>query len=251
MTGEAAASIFNAPLDNIIAFGIVALSIGLMIMLILVVLFRLLKKSGVTEVGPVKFRKELEAHQQREHKGQANQHYMDAEIKILDENCKTKCRAVTSKLKGSMVHKLRDYNICMMGRRAIASATRFPLYEAVANNHFTHVLMPDQIKEYRDGLICEIEQEYVQIYDDYQDTPCQQTAMPTWDEIQDMANSAIDIWLKQIAGKVSETCSIKIKIYLKYRSRFEADNDMFRVGICDDCIAKNREYIRELDRLSA
>jgi hypothetical protein len=250
MTGKAAASIFNMPLDNIIAFGIVMLSIGMMLLLIMVVLFRLLKKAGVTEVGPVKFQKELEAHQQKEHKGQANQHYMDNDIKLLDENCKTKCRTVTNKLKGSMVHKLRDYNICMMGRRAIASATRFPLYEAVANNNFTHVLMPDQIKEYRDGLIGELEQEYIQIYDDYQDTPCQQTAMPTWEEIQNMAKSAIDIWLRQIAAKVSETCKVKIEIYLKYRSRFEADDDTFRAGICDECISKNRNYIRELERLS-
>jgi hypothetical protein len=257
MNGETAAAVVNMPLQNIIAFGVVAVIVGVMILVILIVLFRLMKKSGVSAVGPVKFqqeimenqRKEIEGHQRREHKGQTNQHFMDGEIKIQDEICKTKCRNITNKLKGSLVHKLRDYNICMMGRRAIASATRFPLYEAVASNNFTHVLMPDQANEYRDGLICEIEQEYIQIYDDYQDTPCQQTAMPTWEEIQNMAKSAIDMWLRQIAAKVSETCKAKIEIYLKFRSRFEAENDMFRVGICDECIAKNKNYIRELERL--
>jgi hypothetical protein len=132
----------------------------------------------------------------------------------------------------------------------IASATRFPFYEAVANNHFTSVLMPDAIKEYRGGLIGEIEQEYIQIYDDHLDAPCRITSMPAWEELRPMAVTAIDAWLKHIAAKVAKASRLKIEVYLKYRPMFEAEGDKFRVGICDACIAKNRDYIRELDRIA-
>jgi hypothetical protein len=175
---------------------------------------------------------------------------MDEDIKKLDEQCKTKCRLITTKLKGSLIHNLREFDVCMMGRRAIASATRFPLYEAIASNHFTTVLMPGQIREYREGIIKEVEAEYTQIYDDNQDVPCPSSTLPPLNVIRPIIAKAIeDSWFRPIAAEVSKTCLLKIEVYEKYRPRFLAEDDEFRAGICDECIRKNREYIRELERL--
>jgi hypothetical protein len=44
---------------------------------------------------------------------------------MLMRTVKASVEFITAKMKNVLIHQLRDYNICLLGRRAIASALRF------------------------------------------------------------------------------------------------------------------------------
>jgi hypothetical protein len=80
-------------------------------------------------------------------------------------------------------------------------------------------------------ITAEVEQEYIQIFDDYIDNPCANTTIPPWNDVKQMVSAVITIWLRNVACKVSEACNQKIEVYEKYLPKFEEADDDYRIGI--------------------
>jgi hypothetical protein len=138
----------------------------------------------------------------------------------------------------------------MLGRRALASATRAPFYDAIDYNHFTTKFMPNELVNYKLSLIEKIKTRYIIIYDDWLDNPCPHTTMPKPDDIMALIGDVVNNWVKKIAEEVNKTCELKLDVYNEFLPQFKDEKDDYRIGICEECIKKNTNYITELKRIT-
>jgi hypothetical protein len=140
-------------------------------------------------------------------------------------------------------------NICVPTRVAISSAIRFPLFESIANNHFTTELMPERLPSYRERIIENMKDEYVSLENASRDKQCSRDTLPPWEQMSERLTGCIDLWLKRISKEVMDACEKQIAVYKEFLRLFEGSKDDFRSSICKECIDKNERYDRELKRL--
>ncbi|MDR2815762.1 MAG: hypothetical protein LBB62_03565 [Proteiniphilum sp.] len=101
--------------------------------------------------------------------------------------------------------------------------------------------MPDRYKGYRDRIITQFEDRYLDAYSRVFDV---EAKMPTWDEVKETMIGIVDTWLLRVKEAVKSSCDDKIEIYNRYALRFK--NDEHRTGIVQECIDKNKKYIANL-----
>jgi len=236
MTGQINADLTAMPMRNMIT-----LFVGFAVLLIIagIVIVTVVRKLGIKNFGPFKI----------EHDNNTSMYDMNEKIKDFDDICHRQMRYITDRMKIHISNIFVEINICIPARVSISSAIRFPLYESIANNHFTSELMPERYAIYRKRIIDTMEDEYVSLATANKDEQCSKDKLPPWDKMENKIIECIDIWLKRIAKEVMDACERKITVYKFYLPGFEKSKDEFRIGICKDCIEKNERYIRELKRL--
>jgi len=236
MHGEVKADLGTMPAENMII-----LFVGFAVLLIItaVVIVVIVRKLGIKSFGPFKM----------EHDNSSTMYDMNEKIKDLDDLCHRQMRSVTDRQKIHISNIFTEMNICIPARVSISSAIRFPLYESIANNHFTVELMPDRYPVYRERIIETMRDEYVSLATASKDEQCGRDRLPPWEQVSDLLKGCVDAWLKRIAKEVMDICEKKIIVYKYYLRIFEESKDSFRAGICKECIEKNERYIRELKRL--
>jgi len=230
MQGKIEADLAAMPLENMaLFFG----GIAVLLVLLAVITAVLVRKLGIKNIGPIKL----------EQRGQSSIFSMNETNKELDDACRRQMREVTGKMKRHISNIFAELRVCTLARLAISSAIRYPMYESIANNHFTTELMPDQYSAYRDRIIEAMRDEYVSLSAASMDIQCGQAALPSWNDVGKQLVECIDLWLKRISREVLLCCEKKIKVYQQYLSDFEAAKDEYRVGIVKECIEKNERYI--------
>jgi len=235
MTGQINADLAAMPLWNMI---VLLCGVALLLIIAGIVIVTVVRKLGIQSFGPFK----------REHDNNTSMHDMDEKIKDFDDHCHRQMRYITDRMKIHISNILDQLNICIPARVSISSAIRFPLYESIANNHFTVELMPDRFQVYRDRIIENMKDEYDSIAGS-NDTQCSRDKLPPWDQMSSQIIGCIDMWLKHVSREVMDCCGRKITVYKNYLRGFEKSDDEFRTTICKDCIEKNERYVRELKRL--
>jgi hypothetical protein len=233
MQGKIDADIAAIPFANI-----VALIIGTVAILIIVaiIVFIFVRKLGVTSIGPLKM----------EHRSLSTEYRMNEATVDEDDICRKQMRHITGNMKINISNIFSELRICAIARVAISSAIRYPLYESIANNHFTTELMPDNYKHYRERIIEMMKEEYISLSSVSQDIQCNREALPSWDDVGKKLIICIDMWLKRISKEVIRTCEKKIAIYNTYLKDFMEASDKYRIDICKNCIEKNGRYINVL-----
>jgi hypothetical protein len=232
--GKVDADIAAIPLANI-----VAISIGLILLLIVIAV--IIKKLGIISIGPLKL----------EHRGLSTEYRMNEATDAEDDICRKQMRQITNNMKINISNIFTGLRICTIAKVAISSTIRYPLFESIANNHFTTELMNDNYKGYRDRIIEMMKEEYVSLSSVSEDIQCNREALPKWDQVSKKLLECIDSWLRRISKEVIRACEKKITIYKTYSDDFKEANDKYRIDICKQCIDKNERYITVLkDRLS-
>ena len=236
MQGKIEADFAAMPLENMsLLFSWIAVLLVLLT-IITVILIIVLRKQGMNNIGPIRF----------EQHGQSSMFNMNEENKELDDICRRQMREVTSKMKRHISNIFTELRVCALARLAISSAIRYPMYESVANNHFTTELMPEQYGAYRERIIESMKDEYVSLSTASMDIQCGHAALPSWNEVGKQLTECVDSWLKNISREVMLCCEKKMKVYEKYLPGFEATKDGFRVSIVKQCIERNKGYITVL-----
>jgi len=235
MKGEITADLSTMPIATMIT-----LFIGIAILLIITafVIVAIVRKLGIKNFGPIKM----------EHNNTSSMYDMNEKIKDFDDHCHRQMRYITDRMKIHISNILDQLNICIPARVSISSAIRFPLYESIANNHFTVELMPERFPVYRERIIDNMKDEYESIAGS-KDIQCNREKLPPWNEMGTQIIGCIDLWLKRVSKEVMDCCERKITVYKNYLKGFEKSEDEFRAGICKECIEKNERYVRELKRL--
>jgi len=199
----------------------------------IIVLVRTLK---IRNIGPIRL----------EHQGQSSMFSMNEANRELDDTCRRRMREETGKMKMHISNIFAELRVCALARLAISSTIRYPMYESVANNHFTTELMPERYGAYRERIIEAMMDEYKSLSSASMDINCGHAALPSWDEVGKRLTDCIDLWLKRISREALLCCEKKIGVYQKYLRDFEAIKDDFRAGIAKDCIEKNERYAATL-----
>ena len=233
MQGTIEADLAAMPFENMaMMFG----GIAALLVLAAVIAVALVRKLGITGVGPIRL----------EQRGQSAMFNMNEENKELDDACRRRMRDETGKMKMHISNIFAELRVCTLARLAVSSTIRYPMYESVANNHFTTELMPERYGAYRERIIEAMMDEYKSLSSASMDVQCGHAALPPWDEAGKRLIDCIDLWLKRISREVLLCCEKKIEVYKKYLREFEAAKDGFRAGIAKDCIEKNERYAATL-----
>ena len=210
---------------------------------LIVVTAIVIRKLGIKNIGPIKI----------EQRGQTTMWSMNEAAKDADDMCRRQMRQITSNMKTYVSNIFAEENTCAIARVAISSAIRIPLYESIANNHFTTELMPDNYGQYRSRIIEMLRDEYMSLAiasKGLRDSYCSGDPMPPWEQVSGQLIGCIDLWLKRISREVMLNCEKKKMIYEKYLPDFEGAKDDYRTGIVKKCIEKNERYITVLkDRI--
>jgi hypothetical protein len=238
---NASIDVANMPIQNLLVFGLIVITV-------LIIVVQVLTKSGLSQIGPFKIKREKDGIK-KEHEGQTAMHYMNEENRSTDDLMRQRIRSGTTALKTRLINSFKEYRICCaMTRRALSSAIRFPLYESIENNHFTEELMPDHYMDYRSRILRMIQDEYMDIFYAAQETSCDQDDIHPWEEDKQVISNFLDDWLKQITIEVIKCCRQKITNYNRYLPEFEQNEDTYRIAIVKACIEKNEGYIRALEK---
>ena len=229
MQGTIEADLAAMPLENLaLLFG----GIAFLLVLLAVIAAVLVRKLGIKSLGPIKL----------EQRGQSAMFNMNEENKELDDACRRRMRDETGKMKMHISNIFAELRICALARLAVSSTIRYPMYESVANNHFTTELMPERYGAYRERIIEAMADEYKSLSSASMDIQCGHAGLPPWREVEKRLTECIDLWLRRISREVMLCCEKKIAVYQKYLPDFEAAKDDYRIGIVKGCIEKNGRY---------
>ena len=224
------ADLSTIPFENLaLLLGGVAV---LLILAALVIVF-VVKKLGFKNIGNI----------QLEQRGQSTLYSMTEAAKDTDDICKRQMRYITGNIKIHVSNIFTEMNICPIARVAIASTIRLPLFESVANNHFTTELMPDHYDAYKNRIIEMIKDEYVSLAAFSKEVQCARDTLPQWDDVKIKLLECIDLWIRRISIEVMRCCEKKVIIYQKYLKEFEEVKDTYRAGIVKNLLEKNLRYI--------
>lgn len=193
----------------------------------------IVKKLGIKNIGNIRL----------EQYGQTTLYSMNEAVKDIDDINRRQMRQITGNIKIHISNIFAEINVCPIARVAISSAIRLPLFESIANNHFTTELMPDNFESYRNRIIEMIRDEYISLSSFSKEIQCTRDSLPSWEEIKKHLLECIDLWLNRITREVIRCCEKKIAIYKKYHIDFEASKDNYRAEITRKCIEKNERYI--------
>lgn len=233
MHGEINADLAVMPFKNMaMLFG------GATVLLILgaFLLVYVVKKLGIKSLGPIK----LEQH------GNASLYAMTETANGIDDVCRKQMRQITGNMKIHISNIFAEMQVCTIARIAISSTIRHPLYESIANNHFTTELMPDNYSAYRGRIIETMQDEYVALYAASKSGQCKRESLPSWDTIGGRLSECVDVWLAKISRDLLAACEKKLAVYRDYLGRFEAAKDGYRAGIVKGLIDKNERYVTVL-----
>jgi len=229
MQGKIEADLAAMPLENLaMLFG----GAAFLLVLAAVIAVVLVRRLGIKSIGPIKI----------EQRGQSSMFTMNEKNKELDDACRRQMREVTGKMKRNISNIFAELRVCALARLAISSVIRAPMYESVANNHFTTELMPEQYGAYRGRVIEAIREEYKSMSSASMDVQCGRAALPPWEDVEKRLTECADLWLRNVSREVMLCCEKKIEVYGEYLPGFEADKDGYRAGIVRQCIEKNRRY---------
>jgi len=200
------------------------------------IVYVLIRRLGVKSIGPI----------QIEQNGTVSMHSMTRATEREDEACRKQMRYYTGVIKRRIGNIFANLEVCTLAKVALASVIRFPMYESIANNHFTSELMPENYAEYRRRIMEMVRDEYDSLASASRGIQCDRDALPPWGEIGGQIVACIDMWLRYISREVITCCKKKKAIYEEYLAGFEAAGDGFRVNITRHCIEKNTKYIAVL-----
>jgi len=200
------------------------------------IVYLLIRRLGIKSIGPI----------QIEQNGTVSMHSMTKATEREDETCRKQMRYYTGVIKRRIGNIFANLEVCTLAKVALASVIRFPMYESIANNHFTSELMPENYAEYRKRIIDMVRDEYDSLALASRGIQCNREALPPWEDIGGQIVTCIDMWLRYISREVIACCKKKRTIYEEYLVSFEAAGDDFRADITKHCIEKNKRYITVL-----
>jgi len=185
--------IANMSLSNLI---VMLVGVILLVVLVPVVLIVAVRKLGIRSLGPIKM----------ERRGQAVEHYTNERIRAIDDSCRKQMQQHTSRIKRSVHNMFSEMDVDVLARLAISSVIKSPMYESIANNHFTTELMPENFDGYRERIIKTVKDEYVSIARASLVGSYGRSPLPTWEESRERLTERVDEWLDMVCKEVIDAC---------------------------------------------
>ena len=171
----------------------------------------------------------------------------------LDKELENFATEQTSEVKSILAHHFYQSMPCTHIRSSLVDEIRDPLFLACRNNNFKLELKPINIEWYVKRIMKKVMREYNSFMMSYEGITCAANKLhpcpqiPSADEMEEGIKKIIlHDWAHIIKRKQIDICESKIKLYVQFIDTFRQIGDELEVRICEACIEKNRNYIKEL-----
>ncbi len=210
------------PPINLIIIGCFAIIIIILVIVLLVVI----KKLGLKKIGPIPLEFE-----DRDSMASLNRKNDQA-----DSNLRDRMRDYVDELGETMEACIECDALTAY---ALSSSLRFPFYKTVNNNHFTTVLMPENIAGYKERLIIQLQNRYHKV------EKLSNGGLPPFSDKKEIVVEWVEKFICFLKGEVVITCKEKLKNNEQYKKSIKSTrwND-----IISENEEKNKRYIKELEK---
>ena len=178
------------------------------------------------------------------------QHFLNKSIREIDEQLEYDTYKVTVNYGKKILRVITRRTDCVPSGYTVASEMKSVLYQTLRENSFKERLTKANRDEYIETKLNKMYQVYDDISWSLSKEPCKGTgkevALGGYDAIRDEIEVIVDGWADEIRNLVIKACTDKIEKYTEYREHFVKANDTYFVTVIDECIAKNKRYIQEL-----
>jgi len=171
----------------------------------------------------------------------------------LDKELENFATEQTSEVKSILAHHFYQSMPCTHTRSSLVDEIRDPLFLACRNNNFKLELKPINIEWYVIRIMKKVMREYNNFLMSHERVvcaidkshPCPE--IPSANEMEEGIKKIIlHDWAHIIKRKQIDICENKIKLYIQFIDTFRQIGDELEIRICESCIDKNRNYIKEL-----
>jgi len=171
----------------------------------------------------------------------------------LDKELENFATELTSEVKSILAHHFYQSVPCTHIRSSLVDEIRDPLFLACRTNNFKLELKPINIEWYVKRIMKKVMREYNNFLMSHEGSSCcvdkshPCPGIPSADSMEEgIKKSILQDWAHVIKRKQIDICENKIKLYMQFIDTFRQIGDELEVRICEACIEKNRNYIKEL-----
>lgn len=209
-----------------------------------IILIGILKKGVLKSITAGKDGLSLHLSDELENRSEA-EYYVNRRIEEIDRLTHSELLQSVRDLRKPIMRAVKKIGVCTVGVRAFIADIRSPIYRSVDKNDLKNILSNDNIKAYLDKKIIEIENEFEEILDCFQDELCGASKHENaWSEVESEMQAILKSWTDTARTLLIICSQKKIAVY-EESIGLRKKEDVYR-KILEQCKEKNENYIRGL-----
>jgi hypothetical protein len=209
-----------------------------------IALIGILKRGVVKSISAGKDGLSLQLSDELENRSEA-EYYVNRRIEEIDRLTHSELLQSVRELRKPIMRAVKKIGVCTVGVRAFIADIRSPIYRSVDKNDLKNILSNDNIKIYLEKKIIEIENEFIEILDCFQDELCgERKHENAWQEVESEMQAILKSWTDTARTLLIICSQKKISVYDE-NIGLRKKEDVYR-KILEQCKEKNENYIRGL-----
>ena len=209
-----------------------------------IILIGILKKGVLKSITAGKDGLTMQLSDELENRSEA-EYYVNRRIEEIDRITHSELLQSVRDLRKQIMRSVKKIGVCTVGVRAFIADIRSPIYRSVDKNDLKNVLSNDNIQAYLDKKIIEIENEFAEIIECFQDELCAERKHENaWSEVESEMQAILKSWTETARTLLIICSQKKISVY-EENIGLRKKEDAYR-KILQQCKEKNEGYIRGL-----
>lgn len=209
-----------------------------------IILIGILKKGVLKSITAGKDGLSLHLSDELENRSEA-EYYVNRRIEEIDRLTHSELLQSVRDLRKPIMRAIKKIGVCTVGIRAFIADIRSPIYRSVDKNDLKNILSNNNLQAYLDKKIIEIENEFIDILDCFQDEFCVNNKIDNaWKAVEQDIKEILKIWTDTARALLVICSQKKITVY-EENIGLRKKEDIYR-SILQQCKEKNEQYIRGL-----
>lgn len=209
-----------------------------------IILIGILKKGVLKSITAGKDGLSLHLSDELENRSEA-EYYVNRRIEEIDRLTHSELLQSVRDLRKPIMRAIKKIGVCTVGIRAFIADIRSPIYRSVDKNDLKNILSNNNLQAYLDKKIIEIENEFIDVLDCFQDEFCENNKIDNaWKAVEQDIKEILKIWTDTARALLVICSQKKITVY-EENIGLRKKEDIYR-SILQQCKEKNEQYIRGL-----
>lgn len=209
-----------------------------------IILIGILKKGVLKSITAGKDGLSLHLSDELENRSEA-EYYVNRRIEEIDRLTHSELLQSVRDLRKPIMRAIKKIGVCTVGIRAFIADIRSPIYRSVDKNDLKNILSNNNLQAYLEKKIIEIENEFIDILDCFQDEFCENKKIDNaWKAVEQDIKEILKTWTDTARALLVICSQKKITVY-EENIGLRKKEDIYR-SILQQCKEKNEQYIRGL-----
>lgn len=209
-----------------------------------IVLIGILRKGVLKSITAGKDGLSLQLSDELENRSEA-EYYVNRRIEEIDRLTHSELLQSVRDLRKPIMRAVKKFGVCTVGVRAFIADIRSPIYRSVDKNDLKNILSNNNLQAYLDKKIIEMENEFEEILECFQDELCGTSKHENaWSEVESEMQAILKSWTDTARTLLIICSQKKIAVY-EENIGLRKKEDVYR-KILEQCKEKNENYIRGL-----